>query len=328
MVGRERMRNLSLGRILTAMVTPMNESLEVDYQEAQRVAQYLIAHGSDGVVVCGTTGESPTVTDEEKIELFKAVKEALGSSATVIAGIGSNSTMSSIALARKAATTGVDGIMAVVPYYNKPSQEGMYQHFKAIAEATSLPLMLYNVPGRTSANLLPETVQRLSEIPNITSLKEATGSIDQVSVLKRMLPSDFAIYSGDDFMTLPLLALGCSGIISVAAHIVGDEMKEMVDAWFAGDIAQATKCHLELYPVFKGIFVTANPVPVKAIMNMMGLKVGRVRLPLVNATNEEIKFLEKLMIDYKKTKVSLDSNQAQVLSEVKVASEKTSTPIV
>ena len=214
----------SYGRILTAMVTPMNEALEVDYQEAIRLAQYLIAHGSDGVVVCGTTGESPTVTDEEKVELFKAVKGALGSSAIVIAGIGSNSTNSSVALARKAATTGVDGLMAVVPYYNKPSQEGMYQHFKVIAEATSLPLMLYNVPGRTSANLLPETVKRLSEIPNITSLKEAAGSIDQVSELKRLLPSDFAIYSGDDSMTLPMLALGCSGIVSVSAHIIGDEI--------------------------------------------------------------------------------------------------------
>ena len=319
---------MSFGRILTAMVTPMNEALEVDYQEAIRLAQYLIAHGSDGVVVCGTTGESPTVTDQEKIELFKAVKGALGSKAIVIAGIGSNSTNSSISLARKAATTGVDGLMAVVPYYNKPSQEGMYQHFKAIAEATSLPLMLYNVPGRTSANLMPETVKRLSEIPNITALKEAAGSIDQVSELKRLLPSDFAVYSGDDFMTLPMLALGCSGIVSVAAHIIGDEMKEMVDAWFAGDTAQATKSHLELFPVFKGIFITANPVPIKAIMNMVGIKAGGVRLPLVNATNEEIKFLEKLMKDHKKIQVSNINNQAQVFSELKVASEKVGHPIV
>ncbi|GAB6154533.1 4-hydroxy-tetrahydrodipicolinate synthase [Desulfosporosinus burensis] len=312
---------MSLGRILTAMVTPMNEALEVDYQEAIRLAQHLIAHGSDGVVVCGTTGESPTVTDQEKIELFKAVKGALGSKATVIAGIGSNSTNSSIALARKAATTGVDGLMAVVPYYNKPSQEGMYQHFKAIAEATSLPLMLYNVPGRTSANLLPETVKRLSEIPNITSLKEAAGSMDQVSELKRLLPSDFAVYSGDDSMTLPMLALGCSGIVSVAAHIIGDEMKEMVDAWFAGDTAQATKSHLELFPVFKGIFITANPVPIKTILNMIGIKAGKVRLPLVDATNEEIKFLEKLMSDHKLMKVSNTNKQAHVFSELKVASE-------
>lgn len=319
---------MSLGRILTAMVTPMNEALEVDYQEAIRLAQYLVDHGSDGVVVCGTTGESPTVTDQEKIELFKVIKGALGSTAIVIAGIGSNSTSSSITLARKASTTGVDGLMAVVPYYNKPSQEGLYQHFKAIAEATSLPLMLYNVPGRTSANLMPETVKRLAEIPNITSLKEAAGSLDQVSELKRMLPPDFAVYSGDDSMTLPMLALGCSGIVSVAAHFIGDEMKHMVDAWFAGDTAQATKSHLELYPIFKGIFITSNPVPIKAIMNRVGIKVGGVRLPLVDATNEEIKFLEKLMNDHKQTQVSYNKKQASVISELKVASEKTNHPIV
>lgn len=315
------------GRILTAMVTPMNEALEVDYQEAVRLAQYLTDHGSDGVVVCGTTGESPTVTDQEKIDLFKAIKGALGTKATVIAGIGSNSTNSSVSLARMAETTGVDGLMAVVPYYNKPSQEGMFQHFKAIAEASSLPLMLYNVPGRTSANLMPETVKRLSEIPNIVSLKEAAGSLDQVSELKRLLPAEFEVYSGDDSMTLPMLALGCSGIISVAAHVIGDEMKAMVDAWFAGDTAQATKWHLELFPIFKGIFVTSNPVPIKALMNMIGIKAGRVRLPLVEATSEEISFLQDLMKTIKKS-TSKNRIQAQVISELKVASEKPGHPIV
>lgn len=318
---------MSFGRILTAMVTPMNGALEVDYQEAVRLAEYLIDHGSDGVVVCGTTGESPTVTDKEKVELFKVVKRALGTRATVIAGIGSNSTNSSVSLARMAATTGVDGLMAVVPYYNKPSQEGMYQHYKTIAEATSLPLMLYNVPGRTSANLLPATVKRLSEIPNIVSLKEAAGSLDQVSELKRLLPSEFEVYSGDDSMTLPMLALGCSGIISVAAHVIGDEMKEMVDAWFAGDTAQATKWHLDLFPIFKGIFVTSNPVPIKAIMNMIGIKAGGVRLPLVEATPEEIKFLEDLIKNVKKP-LSSNTIQAQVKTELKVAAGKSGQPIV
>ncbi|MCO5388694.1 4-hydroxy-tetrahydrodipicolinate synthase [Desulfosporosinus sp.] len=318
---------MSFGRILTAMVTPMNEALEVDYQEAVRLAQYLTDHGSDGVVVCGTTGESPTVTDREKIELFKAIKGALGTKARVIAGIGSNSTNSSVSLARMAATTGVDGLMAVVPYYNKPSQEGMFQHFKAIAEASSLPLMLYNVPGRTSANLMPETVKRLSEIPNIVSLKEAAGSLDQVTELKRLLPAEFEVYSGDDSMTLPMLALGCSGIISVAAHVIGDEMKAMVDAWFAGDTAQATKWHLELFPVFKGIFVTSNPVPIKALMNMIGIKAGGVRLPLVEATSEEITFLKDLMKNIKRSTAG-NRVQAQVLSELKVASEKLGHPIV
>ncbi|MBP1760115.1 MAG: dihydrodipicolinate synthase, partial [Firmicutes bacterium] len=307
--------------------TPMNEALEVDYQEAVRLAQYLIDNGSDGVVVCGTTGESPTVTDKEKIELFKAVKGALGSKATVIAGIGSYSTNSSISLARMAATTGVDGLMAVVPYYNKPSQEGMFQHFKAIAEATTLPLMLYNVPSRTSANLMPETVKRLSEIANIVALKEAAGSLDQVSELKRLLPAEFEVYSGDDSMTLPMLALGCSGIVSVAAHVIGNEMKAMIDAWFDGDTAEATKWHLELYPVFKGIFVTSNPVPIKALMNMIGIKAGGVRLPLVKATAEEMKFLNDLMNNVKKAQVN-NRTQTQAISELKVASEKPSHPIV
>ena len=323
----ERMREMSFGRILTAMVTPMNEALEVDYREAVRLAQYLIGHGSDGVVVCGTTGESPTVTAEEKVKLFKVIKDAVGSKATVIAGIGSNSTSSSVSLARMAETTGVDGVMAVVPYYNKPSQEGMYQHFKAIAEATTLQLMLYNVPGRTSANLLPETVKRLSEIPNIVALKEAAGSLDQVSELKRLLPSEFAVYSGDDSMTLPMLALGCSGIVSVAAHIIGDEMKAMVNAWFDGDTALATKWHLELFPIFKGIFVTSNPVPIKTLMNMIGIKAGGVRLPLVEATAEEIRFLQDLLKSAKSSQVN-NRTQAQVVSELKVASEKPSQPIV
>lgn len=293
------MSQMFFGRILTAMITPMNDALEVNYEEAQRLALYLTDHGSDGVVVCGTTGESPTVTEQEKVELFKAVKQALGKR-TVIAGIGSNSTASSINLARQAAAAGVDGLMAVVPYYNKPSQEGLFQHFKAIAEATSLPLMLYNIPGRASVNMLPETMKRLSEIPNIVAIKEAAGSLDQVSELKRMLPAGFSVYSGDDSLTLPMLALGCSGIVSVAAHVIGDEMKKMVDAWFDGNTALATKLHLELFPIFKGIFITSNPVPIKALLNMTGIKAGGVRLPLVNVTAEEKKYLQALLKDLKK----------------------------
>ncbi|HZK55790.1 MAG TPA: 4-hydroxy-tetrahydrodipicolinate synthase [Desulfosporosinus sp.] len=317
---------MSFGRILTAMVTPMNEALEVNYEEAKRLAQYLTLHGSDGVVVCGTTGESPTVTDDEKVELFRVVKQCLGEK-PVIAGVGSYSTTASIALARRAESVGVDGLLVVVPYYNKPSQEGMFQHFKAIAEATSLPLMLYNIPGRTSVNLLPETVKRLAKIPNIVAIKEAAGSLDQVSELKRMLPAEFEVYSGDDSMTLPMLALGCSGIVSVAAHVIGDEMKEMVDAWFKGNTAQATKSHLHLFPFFKGIFVTSNPVPIKAMMNMLGIKAGGVRLPLVNPTPVEIKFLEDLMDEYKKVRVS-SNHGTEVITEVNVASEKPQDTLV
>jgi 4-hydroxy-tetrahydrodipicolinate synthase len=314
---------MSFGRILTAMVTPMNEALEVDYEEAKRLAQYLVSHGTDSVVVCGTTGESPTVTADEKLELFRVVKEAIGNK-PVIAGIGSYSTEATIALARKAATLGVDGFLVVVPYYNKPSQEGLYQHFKAIAEATSVPVILYNIPGRTGVNMLPATVKRLAEIPNIVALKEAAGSIDQVTELKRMLPPEFAIYSGDDSMTLPMLALGCNGVISVSAHVIGDEMKQMIDAWFAGDSARATQLHLDLFPIFKGIFVTTNPVPIKVLVNMNGIKVGGVRLPLVEATPEEIKFLTNLMGDFRKAQVN-KINKASAKSEIKVASDKAST---
>lgn len=286
---------MAFGRILTAMVTPLNEKFDVNYQEVERLAVYLTEHGSDGIVVAGTTGESPTITAEEKLELFRVVKKAVGSKATVIAGVGSNSTDASVSLARKAQDTGVDGIMAVVPYYNKPSQEGMFQHFRAIAEATSLPLLLYNVPGRTSANLLPETVRRLSEISNVTALKEAVGSMDQVSELKRILPGNFSIYSGDDSLTLPMLALGCSGIISVAAHVVGDEMKSMIDAWFAGDVQTSLQWHLKLMPIFKGLFVTSNPVPVKYLLKHVGINAGGVKLPLVSATPEEQAFLDDLL---------------------------------
>ncbi|HWQ72735.1 MAG TPA: 4-hydroxy-tetrahydrodipicolinate synthase [Desulfitobacteriaceae bacterium] len=294
---------MDFGRILTAMVTPMKENLEVDYANARNLARYLIAHCSDGIVVCGTTGESPTLSNEEKLNMFKEVKKAIGISGTVLAGVGSNSTAASVDLAVQAAKTGVDGIMAVVPYYNKPSQEGMYQHFKSIAQAVSLPVMLYNIPSRTMTNLLPATVKKLSLIPNIVSIKESAGSMDQVSELKRILPPDFNIYSGDDSLTLPMLALGCSGVVSVASHIIGNEMKNMVDAWFNGDNKTASLLHLQLYPFFKGIFVTTNPIPIKTLVNMIGLKAGGVRLPLVNATEEEKSFLSKLLDDIKQDEV-------------------------
>ncbi|NMA69943.1 MAG: 4-hydroxy-tetrahydrodipicolinate synthase [Desulfitobacterium sp.] len=290
---------MAVNRLMTAMVTPLDEEFNVNFTEAERLAIYLAEHGNDGIVVCGTTGESPTISTEDKIQLFRVVKEAVGNKATVIAGIGTNCTESSIALAREAERAGVDELMAVVPYYNKPSQEGLYQHFRAIAESTSLPVMLYNIPGRTSINLLPETVKRLSEIKNITSIKEAAGSMDQVSELKGILPSDFRIYSGDDSLTLPMLALGCDGIVSVAGHVVGDEIKKMIDAWFAGDHQTALKWHLKLMPLFKGIFVTTNPVPIKYLLQKVGLNAGGVKLPLAPATPEEKAFLDET---YKKVK--------------------------
>lgn len=283
------------GNVMTAMVTPMNDKLEIDYRAAIDLAVHLAQNGSDGIVVAGTTGETPTLSKEEKINLFREVKQAVGDKCKVIAGIGTYSTKESIELAERISKLNLDGVLTVVPYYNKPSQEGLYCHFKAIAEASDYPVMLYNIPGRTSLNMLPDTVLRLSEVPNIVAIKEAAGSLDQVSELKSILPSDFAVYAGDDSLTLPMLSLGCSGIVSVASHLVGTKIQKMVTAWQAGDTATALKWHLKLYPVFKGMFVATNPIPVKYLLNEAGIKVGKYRLPLVGPSESEKEMLRKVL---------------------------------
>lgn len=287
------------GRIMTAMVTPFNKDLSVNYGQARKLAGYLVDNGSDGLVVSGTTGESPTLSKEEKIELFRAVVEEVGGKATVIAGTGSYSTADSVALTKAAEKVGVDGVMLVAPYYNKPSQEGLYQHFKAVADSTELPVMLYNIPGRTSINVLPQTVVRLSEVPNIVAIKEASGSLDQVSELRRSLPDHFSIYSGDDSMTLPILSLGGKGVVSVVSHLVGLRMREMINAYTSGNTKLATQIHLELFPIFKGMFITSNPVPVKAALNMRGMEVGGPRLPLVEATPAEKENIRNTLVNLK-----------------------------
>ncbi|MFZ5591879.1 MAG: 4-hydroxy-tetrahydrodipicolinate synthase [Bacillota bacterium] len=283
------------GRLITAMITPYDRNMQVDYQLARKLARHLVQNGSDGLVVCGTTGESPVLSKEEKVELFRAVVEEVGGQATVIAGTGGNNTQASIELTRAAEKAGVDGVMLVCPYYNKPSQEGLYQHFKAVATSTNLPVMLYNIPGRTGINLLPATVARLAEIDNIVAIKEAAGSMDQVSELRRVLPDDFVIYSGDDSLTLPMLALGARGIVSVAAHLVGNEIKQMINAFMAGNITLATQLHLKLYPLFKGLFITTNPVPLKTALTLLGWPVGGPRLPLVETTAQEKESIKKVM---------------------------------
>lgn len=289
------MRNF--GRVLTAMVTPFHEDGSVNYKAAATLANHLVANGSDGLVVAGSTGEAATMNAEEKLQLFAAVMDAVGDKATVIAGTGSNDTRASIALTQKAESLGVHGAMLVGPYYNKPTQEGFYQHFKAIADSTSLPLIAYNVPGRTASNILPDTIARLAMIDNIVAVKESSGSLDQVSEIVRTTPADFLVYSGDDSLTLPILSVGGAGIISVAAHAVGVRMHEMVDAYFAGDVAKARAIHLELLPFFKVIFITTNPIPIKTVMQILGHEVGGFRLPLVSATEKEINQLRKVMDD-------------------------------
>ena len=287
------------GRVLTAVVTPFDKDLAVNYEQAGKLARHLAEAGSDGLVVAGTTGESPTLSKEEKIELFRVIVEEVGGQATVLAGTGSYDTAGSVALTQAAEKVGVDGVMLVAPYYNKPSQEGLYQHFKTIAKSTNLPVLLYNIPGRTGVNMLPATVARLAEIENIVAIKEAAGSMDQVSELRRLLPDHFAIYSGDDSLTLPMLSLGAKGVVSVASHVVGPRIKEMVNAFMAGNVTLATQIHLQLYPVFKGLFITTNPVPVKAALNMLGFQAGPPRLPLVEATAAEKESIKKVLAEIK-----------------------------
>lgn len=285
------------GRLITAMVTPFNKDLTINFKQARKLADHLVKAGSDGLVIAGTTGESPTLSKTEKIELFSAVVEEVGGKAAVIANTGSYSTADSIALTQAVQKVGVDGVLLVAPYYNKPSQEGLFQHFRAIAESTDLPVMLYNIPGRSSVNILPETVARLAQISNIVAIKESSGNLEQVSELKRILPDNFAVYSGDDSLTLPILALGGKGVVSVASHLAGMRIKEMIDAYNSNNTTLATQIHLELFPVFKGLFIATNPAPVKTALNIKGWEVGSLRLPLVEITASEKEFINSLLSD-------------------------------
>jgi 4-hydroxy-tetrahydrodipicolinate synthase len=283
---------MNFGQVLTAMVTPFDQQGEIDYIATKELINYLIANGSDGLVITGTTGESPTLTAEEKVDLFKFVVNVVDSRVPVIAGTGSNNTRASISLTKQAEDAGVDGIMLVAPYYNKPSQEGLYQHFKAIAESTSLPVMLYNIPGRSVVNMTVETIVRLSKITNIVAVKEASGNLDAMSDIISQTPSDFTLYSGDDGLTLPVLAIGGTGVVSVASHIIGNEMQEMINNFKNGNLKEAATAHRSLLPVMRALFAAPSPSPVKAALKMMGVSVGGVRLPLVPLTDGEQQTLQ------------------------------------
>ena len=287
------------GRVITAMVAPFAEDGSVNYSVAEKLAVHLVEHGSDGLVICGTTGESPTLSWTEEYELFKVIKQAVGSKAKIIAGTGSNSTSEAIEATRKAALLGLDGSLQVVPYYNKPPQEGLYEHFKAIAESCpQLPVMLYNVPGRTSRNLEPETVGKLSQISNIVAIKEASGDLERACKIRLLTPSSFAIYSGEDALTLPMLTVGAVGVVSVASHLVGERMQQMIASFRQGDNKTASSIHLQLFPLFQALFVTTNPIPIKYALNLQGWNVGSLRSPLCELQldlKEELKItLEKL----------------------------------
>ena len=285
---------------MTAMVTPFGEDGSVNYGVAEELAAYLVDHGTDTLVVCGTTGESPTLSWSEEYELFRVVQKAVSSKTKIVAGTGSNSTSEAIEATQKAAKLGLDGSLQVVPYYNKPPQEGLYQHFRAIAQASpDLPMMLYNVPGRTGQSLQPETVARLAEISNIVAIKEASGNLDQVSQIRRLTPPEFKIYSGDDSLTLPLLAVGGTGVVSVASHLVGDRLQHMIQAFEAGQVQVATEIHLKLFGLFKALFLMTNPVPVKAALKLQGWKVGHTRPPLCDPSAVVVQQLQQVLSELK-----------------------------
>jgi 4-hydroxy-tetrahydrodipicolinate synthase len=275
------------GSVVTAMVTPMREDGALDLARAERLARHLVDNGTDTVLVSGTTGESPTLSDDEKLSLMSAVVKAVGGRAKVMAGTGSYDTRHSVELAKRAEQTGVDSLLLVVPYYNKPPQQGMYEHFKAIAGAVDLPCMIYNIPGRTGVNLLPATLASLAEVPGIVAVKESSGNLDQVSAICGKLPEEFAVYSGDDSLTLPILSVGGVGVVSVASHLVGKEIKTMVEHFRAGRVKEAVTIHHRLGPLFKALFVTTNPIPVKWAMGLIGIDCGPTRLPLVAPSASE-----------------------------------------
>ena len=276
------------GRLITAMVTPFDGDLELDLSRAAQLADRLLGQGSQALVVCGTTGESPTVFYDQKIELFRAVVDAVGGRAPVIANAGDNCTADSVEFARKVVSLGVDAIMAVVPYYNKPPQEGLYRHFRSIAEAVDVPVVLYNIPGRCVINMTADTTLRLArDVENIVAVKEASGILGQIAEIVSGAPQGFEVLSGDDEMTLPMMGVGATGVISVASHVAGPRVREMVDAAASGDHTKALSLHLQLLPLFKALFLTANPIMVKDALAQCGFAVGDCRLPLIPPTPEQ-----------------------------------------
>lgn len=287
-----------LGRLITAMITPFDEQGEVDYNEAGRLAQALVASGSDGLVVTGTTGETPTLTYEEKLKLYQVTKQAVGDSAAIIAGTTTYSTAASIEASREAEALGVDAILMTVPSYNKPPQEGLYQHFKAIAGSVSLPCVLYNVPSRTAVNMTSETQVRLSQIDNIVGTKEASSDLVQITKIIRDTDDDFKVWSGNDDETFPIMCAGGYGIVSVASHLVGNQIKAMMGMILEGDIESAASEHRRLLDIFKILFIVSNPIPVKFCVGQTGMNVGQPRLPLIPPDEATIKAINAVVSRY------------------------------
>ena len=286
------------GRLLTAMVTPFNEEGSVNYAQAKKLALALLNSGSEGLLVVGTTGESPTLLRQEELRLFSEVKSVVGEQGTVIAGTGSNSTAEALEATKEAERIGVDACLLVVPYYNKPTQEGLYQHFKTIAESTSLPCILYNVPSRTVTSLSSDTVIKLSQIDNIIGVKEASGNLEQISRIISNTREGFLVWSGNDSDTLPILALGGYGVISVASHLVGKQIREMIDSFTSGKVDKAADIHRYLLPLVNALFIVSNPIPIKYAVNYVGFNVGKPRLPLTEPDEKSAALIRDTLKSY------------------------------
>ena len=282
------------GRLTTAMVTPFKKDLSIDWDGVATLAQHLVSTGHDAIVLNGTTGEAPTTSDDEKDQIIKVVKDATGGKVKIIAGAGNNETSHSVEQARRAAKAGADALLVVTPYYNKPPQAGIAAHFTAMADATDLSVMMYDIPGRTGIAIEPDTIVRLAEHPRIAALKDAKGDPASTSwVIKR---SGIPVYSGDDILNLPLLSVGAVGVVSVCGHTIGKKLRELIDAWFAGNSTRALEIHQEVLPVYTGTFRTQGAILTKAALNLLGLPGGYTRLPLVDATPDQIEQLRKDLI--------------------------------
>ena len=287
------------GEVITAMVTPFNEDLSIDYPALEKLINHLIETGSDAILVAGTTGETPTLSHEEEAEMFYFVKKIVNGRVKVIMGAGSNSTQTAVESSMKAKELGADAILTVVPYYNKPSQKGMYEHFSSIAKVVDIPIILYNIPGRTGVNMQPATIAKLAkEYKNIVAVKQSNSDLDLISDIKSLCPEDFIVYSGDDSLTIPMMSLGAQGVISVASHVAGNDLKRMVKAYKSRKNEEALKLHLKLYPLFRKLFMAPNPVPVKAALSHIGIIKEYVRKPLVVLDNEEKKELFEVLDKY------------------------------
>lgn len=293
---------MPFGRLITAMATPFDREGDLDLTQAGRLAQALLDSGSEGLVVAGTTGESPTLTEKEKWALFAGVKRAVGGRGAVIAGTGSYSTAESIRLTGEAEQIGVDGVLLVVPYYNKPSQEGLFRHFEAIARSTRLPVMLYNVPSRTVTNMTADTVIRLSRIPNIAGIKESSGDLAQIATIIENTRDDFLVWTGNDDDALPVLSIGGYGLVSVASHLVGEQIQAMIQAFVGGESERAAQIHRRLLPLIKALFLVGNPQPLKYALNHVGFDVGQPRLPLVEP-DEDV--AEKIRAELARQRIDL-----------------------